>query len=491
MPTSTPTKDDPVRGLRTGRRLPARVLWLAAAALAAIAVIVLTNMPAPGTRQQAAAAPVSYRPLVGGGSDTTGPLMAALERDIPELSSLATLPRGSVTTRDPATQPDCTLPRPDTDVAAVDALVAQQASARQRGTAACLDFARSSVNGVQRPELAAAGLTFIPFGVDAVTFAQRADSPNPRTLTAAQLAGIFRCAAPDQEGYRPVLPAFGSGLRTAFLAAIGLQDSPTMATDNRCVTESQGAGSRSENTGQDLSDPKQIAPYSAAQYAAQVGQAAEDAHGTVVVGRIDGVAPLVPDTGGVAVGLVRRADSPNGRMTLDLLKSLYSCSAKGAVQVAYKPLLPGPGSPTRAAFLKALGLTDAPDYVATHTCVSQTVASGSPLPENAGQAITDARAIAPYAIDQYLAQATGAVPDRRGSTVLVGVDGLGSMIANAKSPTAHEVYTVVPTARLGESPLAQVFVGAGSALCGRTETIRRFGFAPTSHCGDTATHTTR
>ncbi len=454
------------------RSIPRRTALIAAAAVlgvgSAAAVIAVTNAPPDSSGS------VRYAALTGAGSDTTVDLFAALSAEIPDVGSVDARQVGPVTTKDPQANRECTIARPAGDGDAVRALVAAQSSQRGQGAPACLDFARTSTDA--SAEFAGAGLTWVPFARDAVTFAQRSDSPNPRSLTTAQLRNVFTCA---DAAYVPLLPPAGSGLRAAFLAAIGLADVPGFVATHPCVTE---VDRLVESDGQALTDPRHIAPYSVAQYLAQTGAAVPDLHGTAVPGLVDGIAPTAPN-GTAAVGIAMRVDTPNSRsLSAEQLRAVYTCTAPPAAQQRYLPMLPEPGSTVRTAFLALIGVPDGADFTTTHPCVTQ-------VPENRGTVLTDARGLVPYSVERYLAQVARTVEDTHGSAVLGSVGDTATSVLNPAFPLVHDEFVVVPTASLAVPPVATAFAGSGSALCTHGATITRFGFAATPECGSTTRRT--
>lgn len=460
------------------------ISFVAAIALVAVVVVVVaTNLGGASSSQPAAAvpAPVTYRPLAGAGSDTTQGVMDALSKNITDIASYP-VAGGRITTKSQAANPQCAIDRPGSDVTGIEVLIVQQVLAEQAGTKPCIDFARGAVNTSGIPGLIDANLTFIPFAVDADTFVQRADSTNPRSLTRAQLKAIFTCSARNQAAYQPLLPQYGSGLRENFLTSLGLMDVPTYTKVNTCVAEIDPVAGKSESVGVALSDPRSIAPYSVAEYLSQTNGTSVDVHGRTVLGVLDGRSPLMARAG-ATVGIVHRTNGPRSRIDPDQLKALYTCSAPGGLQTSVQPLLPPPGSVVRAAFLSAIGVPDSADFTAAHPCVSQVAA------ENDGRLLTTASSIMPYAVDQYLAQVGGKSPDNHGSTILGPIDHGPVAVIDPRFPTAHAVYNIVPTKRIGEAPTSTVFVGPNSQVCAATATIIAYGFAPAPKCGDTSIHT--
>ena len=292
----------------------------------------------------------TYRTLAGVGSDTTEGVMNGLSQVVTingtkVIASYDAFGSATIQTKDNAA---CVINRPAGSGAGVTALVASLDAGN-----GCLDFARSSSNNAS--SYAGKNLTYIPFAVDAVTYAVRSDSGISRTLTKANLTTIYNC----------------------------------------------GAGAN------------------------------------------------------------------------------------------YKPLLPQYGSGTRSFFLKSLGFTDAADFTSqtNHTCIGQTDATGNPLQENSGTLLTDVKQVVPYSIAQWLSQTTGVTPDVHGKTVLGQLDGVAPTVLNTSSSMVRDVYNVVPTSKLTDSNYASAFVGGSSQVCANTNTIKKYGFAPHTSCGDTTLRT--
>nr|WP_272921116.1 substrate-binding domain-containing protein [Streptomyces sp. SID4917] len=169
------------------------------------------------------------------------------------------------------------------------------------------------------------------------------------------------------------------------------------------------------------------------------------------------------------------------------LTRTYS-TPSGPVLITLKPLLPHAGSGTRTFFLEKIGVTEAQ----VGTCVNATVQP------NDGTALTDSGHIAPYSIAQYIAQTAGVTTDRHGAAVLTPVNGVQPRIAgrlNMAFPYAHDVYNVVPTAKLtgGATPDADLIGAfqtsplAPAKVCLQTARIEQHGFGPIgAACGNTS-----
>ncbi|MGW4736304.1 hypothetical protein ACWEQC_45430 [Streptomyces shenzhenensis] len=187
---------------------------------------------------------------------------------------------------------------------------------------------------------------------------------------------------------------------------------------------------------------------------------------------------------------------PTNLTRADLIK-LYTCTADRPAGI--KPLLPQAGSGTRSFWLQWLSDTSTP--ITPGSCVNEGL-SQAPQ-EHDGTALTANDQIMPYSIAQWLAQGKGLsdVPNRRGQSWIRSINsvsptnGTGSAtVLNPQFPAAREVYNVVSTARLGESAIAEAFVGAGSDVCSAASlsVIQTYGFGnladdgnPDTNCGDT------
>lgn len=247
----------------------------------------------------------TYRALVAVGSDTTQGVLNGLSEVVVDgtgtklIGSYDAVPQGStITTKDPATNPNCTFTRPSGSGNGVTALVNSIAAGN-----GCIQFARSSSNN--SANYAGKNLTYIPFATDVMAYAVRSDSTISKKLTKAQLTTIYNCAA--GANYKPLLPQFGSGTRSYFLAQLGFTDSAnfTSTANHTCIAQVDSTGAPiEENVGILLTDPKHIAPYSVGPYLAQINAVVADVHGKAILGQIDGIAPLVSNIGSTLVRTV-------------------------------------------------------------------------------------------------------------------------------------------------------------------------------------------
>lgn len=263
--------------------------FLAVVGIGVVAVLACTASPAladpTGTP--------TYRTLAGVGSDTTEGVLNGLSEVVVDGSGVKQIASydafGSATIQTKA-EAACSINRPAGSGAGVTALVASLDANN-----GCLDFARSSSNN--SASYAGKNLTYVPFAVDAVTYAVRSDSTISRKLTKTQLTAVYNCTA--GANYKPLLPQYGSGTRSFFLKVLGFTDAAdfTSQANHTCIGQVDSTGAPlQENNGTLLSDPKQLAPYSIAQYLSQTTAVTADVHGKTVLAQLDGVAPTVLNT---------------------------------------------------------------------------------------------------------------------------------------------------------------------------------------------------
>ena len=251
----------------------------------------------------------TFRTLAGVGSDTTEGVMNGLSQvvtinGVKQIASYDAFGSATIQTKETG----CVINRPAGSGAGVTALVASLDAGN-----GCLDFARSSSNNSS--SFAGKNLTYIPFAVDAVTYGVRSDSSILRTLTKAQLTTIYNCGA--GANYKPMLPQFGSGTRSFFLKSLGFTDAAdfTSQTNHTCIGQTDATGAPlQENNGALITDPKQVVPYSIAQYLSQTTAVTADVHGKIVLGQLDGVAPTVLNTSSTMVRDVYNV-VPTGKLT--------------------------------------------------------------------------------------------------------------------------------------------------------------------------------
>jgi ABC-type phosphate transport system substrate-binding protein len=235
----------------------------------------------------------TFRTLAGVGSDTTEGVLNGLSEVVLDgagtklIASYDAFGSTTIQTKNNAT---CVINRPAGSGNGVTAL----ANSVDAGNG-CVDFARSSSNN--SATFPGKNLTYIPFAVDAVAYAVRSDSTISRKLTKAQLTTVYNCGG--GVNFKPLLPQFGSGTRQFFLKSLGFTDAAdfTSQPNHTCIVQVDSTGAAlQENNGTLLTDAKQLAPYSIAQYLAQTTAVVPDVHGKTVLGQIDSIAPTVLNT---------------------------------------------------------------------------------------------------------------------------------------------------------------------------------------------------
>lgn len=263
-------------------------------ALASLAII------APSATAEPNGAP-TFRALAGTGSVTTQEVLNGLSdvvtiNGVKQIGSYNASPPGNIQTK----ASGCVFARPSGSGAGVAAL---QDSLEGVANPGCLDFARSSANNAasnpSNPSIPGqpGKLSYVPFAIDAVTFAVRDDSQVPTTLSVQDLTDIYNClAVPDVQ---PYLPQFGSGTRQFFLQQLGFTDAANFTTlpGHTCIKQTDNQGNPLlENTGNLITDPKAVVPYSVADYQSQINRTVTDVHGRELLGLVNGVPSTVLNT---------------------------------------------------------------------------------------------------------------------------------------------------------------------------------------------------
>jgi ABC-type phosphate transport system substrate-binding protein len=239
------------------------------------------------------------RPLIGVGSDTTQGVMNAMSNAVTVngqkvISSWDAVGSSTIATTTSAACASVT--RPNGSGAGRTALLSSLGAGN-----GCLTFGRSS-----SLNLAAAtpGLTYVPFAVDAVTYAVTPNSAIPRTLTLADLHAIYTCdpnyvgTAPNY-AIHPLLPQAGSGTRSFWETTVGIADSDVTSSKYPCISDTKGGKPIEEHDGRVLDDSS-LAPFSIAQYIAQGAGTLADIRGTAVLGSINGTPSLLLNTSAAA-----------------------------------------------------------------------------------------------------------------------------------------------------------------------------------------------
>jgi len=208
-----------------------------------------------------------------------------------------------------------------TEAAAVATFGGPSAQVTTAQAAGQIDFARSS-SGASASDVVPDGvLTYIPFAIDAVTYATSATSDLPTNLSKAEVTQIFKGqvdrvavtgttrtlvakGAPDPSGADRVttistfIPQAGSGTRSYWLGQVGISETDIAANtypnlkdkdlSGADVQEHKGAALTSGTAAQNRGT---IVPFSIGQWVAQANGKITDHRAGAVVNSVDGVAP--------------------------------------------------------------------------------------------------------------------------------------------------------------------------------------------------------
>lgn len=260
------------------------------------AVVAVAAMATPAFADPSST--TDYRTLAGVGSDTTQDVINGLAESIADADGAKVIAswdaRGSATITTKAA--GCEFARPNGSGAGRTAL--KNAKTADNPIAGCVDFARSSSGTA--PVIGGTG-TWIPFGVDAVTYAINEGSDLPDNLTDVQLSRIYQCLDTEIAG-TPVVPLLiqsGSGTRAFWNSRVGITESEIAAGDYPCLEDLDNTVQ--EHTGDVLKDHNEyILPFSIAQFLAQgnAGQVVDgvtvnviDRRGPALLGSINSVTP--------------------------------------------------------------------------------------------------------------------------------------------------------------------------------------------------------
>jgi hypothetical protein len=269
--------------------------WAVAAGVGLVAMAMFTSAPA---QADPVGAP-TFRALAGVGSDTTERVMNALSEVIVDGSSNKIIASYDATgttpiqTQSPAA---CSIARPNGSGAGRTALLASLNAAD-----GCLQFSRSSSLNITA---STPSLTYIPFGVDGMSFAVRSDSLVPRGLTLAEVRQAYTCAL--MPFVVPVLPQAGSGSRAFWLSQMGpiteaqiaAGTYPCLVPTGTTVNGVAGTGRTyvQENDARSLKTDE-LMPFSVGLFNVQSAGVVTDVRGLAVLGTIDGKTPQAVYTG--------------------------------------------------------------------------------------------------------------------------------------------------------------------------------------------------
>ncbi|MEV0570134.1 hypothetical protein [Dactylosporangium sp. NPDC050588] len=273
----------------------------------AVAAVTLTVTAAPAAANPPAG---EYRQLAGVGSDTTQDVLNGLGETVTSggskvIASYDARPAGLIKTKTTG----CEFNRPDGSGAGRTALKASENDGgnvyQGVNVTGCVDFARSSSYGGGSSPQTTGNYTYIPFGVDAVSFAVNTDSDLPTSLTFVQLQRIYRCLTTVVSGVpvKPLLVQSGSGTRSFWLSKMGIAEADIANGDYPCIVQTVNGAPIQEHDARVLAGHNDyIMPFSVGQFiaqgnaatiATQTGVVVEDRRGTSRIGRVNGLQPIV------------------------------------------------------------------------------------------------------------------------------------------------------------------------------------------------------
>jgi ABC-type phosphate transport system substrate-binding protein len=259
----------------------------------AIAAAGLAMVAIGATMSPASADPTgapTLRALSGVGSDTTYNVMNGLSEvvtigGVKQLGSYDPIPASSLIS--PKAAANCqNLTRPNGSSAGRTALLNSLTPGNPIN--GCYDWGRSSSLNINPVASATGGLTYIPFGVDAFTYAVAKGSDIPRDLSLDDVKSIYRCEVP---GLLPLIPQSGSGTRQYWLQQMGITEAQ-VANTYTCIKDVKNGNQVQEHDGRALTASNEIAPFSIANYVAQGAGVQADLRGIADLGNMDGKTAL-------------------------------------------------------------------------------------------------------------------------------------------------------------------------------------------------------
>ena len=269
--------------------------------LASAGIIAIVTALGGGVAQ-ADPVPAGPRPLAGVGSETTTPVVNALANDatalaiggVRQVASYNATGSAQITTKDPAVNPNCTIPRPNGSSAGRAALIAQWQIAPPSGNDLdkCVQFGRASNLDLSASPVQ---LSYLPFANESISYAITRTSFLPSNLTLAQLQGYFRCTNPNppQGPYRAMLPQSGSGTRSFWITQMyvgGVLPNPVPACVQNGVDEN--GATIEEHDGRQVNN-FEIVPFSVAQWSSQTaGVIVPDVRGQTRLGQVNSTNPF-------------------------------------------------------------------------------------------------------------------------------------------------------------------------------------------------------
>lgn len=232
----------------------------------------------------------TQRVLAGVGSDTTYNVMNGLSDvvtigGVKQLASYDPIPSSSLIS--PKAAANCqNLVRPNGSSAGRSALL--NALTPGNPIFGCYDWGRSSSLNTAAVASVTGGLTYVPFGTDAFTYAVKKGSDIPRDLGLEDVRSIYRC---EVEGITPYIPQAGSGTRQYWLQQMGITEAQVTSTYT-CIKDTKSGNIVQEHDGRVLSANNEIVPFSIANYVAQGAGVQADLRGSADLANLDGNSSL-------------------------------------------------------------------------------------------------------------------------------------------------------------------------------------------------------
>jgi ABC-type phosphate transport system substrate-binding protein len=255
-------------------------------AFAAISAGLVTSLLGMGAAQADPTGPPTPRVLVGVGSDTVQDVMNQIANDvvISGVKQIGSYNATGSATFDTGKAGCSAVARPNGSGAGRAALLASLTAGD-----GCIQFARSSSLTLTA---STPSLTYVPFAVDAVSYAVTANSAVPRSFNLADLQHIYNCdpnyvgtgTGPGTYAINPVLPQAGSGTRSYWEGQMGLTDTALPS----CIINGVLPGTSTiieEHTGTYLNNTE-LVPFSIGQYTDQANGLILDRRGNTVLGVI-------------------------------------------------------------------------------------------------------------------------------------------------------------------------------------------------------------
>ena len=216
-----------------------------------------------------------------------------------------------------------------------------------------------------------------------------------------------------------------------------------------------------------------------------VDAARSSAYSSSVAGTT-GVLTYIP-TGvdAVAPAINSGSDFPRN-ISFARIQRVFKCFDNNITGLTAQPVIPQAGSGTRQFWLQQMEITEQEITLGDVPCLTRVA-----FPQEHDGSVLDGHTdrIVPFSAAQYIAQSNSAsiaaaipavqVQDRRGTAILTGMNRTGQPVQqpvvggvlNPNYPLNRDVYHVVPTDKLADPVIDQVFTGSDSLVCTTTVTV--------------------